>query len=144
MTGMQSVPVRTWVHGRVPEGTHELAVTKVRSALRHTTQPILSARVTLTMAADPAVARPAVAKATIDVNGWIVRAGAAGQAMPETIGHMSDRLRGRLGWTGHRRQAGRRHARSRRSGSCRADDGELEPAAEISPPSRPVLGGGHR
>lgn len=96
MTSTQAVPVRTATHGNVPEGAEELAVTKVRSVLRHVAKPVLSARVTLTMSADPAVACPAAAHATIDMNGRIVRAEAAGQTMPEAIEHMADRLRTRL------------------------------------------------
>jgi hypothetical protein len=52
--------------------------------------------VTLTVAADPAVARPAVAQATIDMNGRIVRAQAAAQTMRAAIDQMEARLRVRL------------------------------------------------
>jgi ribosome-associated translation inhibitor RaiA len=48
------------------------------------------------MSADPAVARPAVAQATIDVNGRIVRAEAAGATMRDAIELLADRLRTRL------------------------------------------------
>ena len=44
-------------------------------------------RITLAVAADPAVARPAVAQATIDMNGRVLRAQAAGQTMR---GHRAD------------------------------------------------------
>ena len=101
MTSTQPIPVRTWSHGSVPEGAGELAVTKVRSVLRHVAKPVLSARVTLTMSADPAVASPAAAHATVDVNGRIVRAEAAGQTMPEAIERMADRLRTRLERVAH-------------------------------------------
>ena len=101
MTSIQAVPVRTGSHGSVPEGAGELAVTKVRSVLRHVAKPVLSARVTLTMSADPAVASPAAAHATVDVNGRTVRAEAAGRTMPEAIEHMADRLRARLDRIAH-------------------------------------------
>ena len=93
MTAIETIPVRTGTHGTVPEEAKALAVAKVRSVLRHVTRPVLSARVTLTMSADPAVARPAVAQATIDVNGRIVRAEAAGRTMRDAIELMADRLR---------------------------------------------------
>jgi ribosome-associated translation inhibitor RaiA len=96
MTAIETIPVRTMTHGAVPENAQEFAVAKVRSALGHVTRPVLSARVTLTMSADPAVARPAVAQATIDVNGRIVRAEAVGRTMRDAIEHMADRLRARL------------------------------------------------
>ena len=59
MTAIEAIPVRTMTHGIVPETARELAVAKVRSELGHVTRPVLSARVTLTMSADPAVAHPA-------------------------------------------------------------------------------------
>ena len=96
MTDTEAVPVRTMTHGAVPEQAQEFAVAKVRSVLAHLARPVLSARVTLTMSADPAVARPAAAQATIDVNGRIVRAEAAGRTMRDAIELMADRLRARL------------------------------------------------
>ena len=96
MTDTEAVPVRTMTHGAVPEGAQEFAVAKVRSVLGHVRRPVLSVRVTLTMSADPAVARPAAAQATIDVNGRIVRAEAAGRTMRDAIELMADRLRARL------------------------------------------------
>jgi ribosome-associated translation inhibitor RaiA len=96
MTAIEAIPVRTMTHGAVPESAQELAVAKVRSVLRHVTRPVLSARVTLTMSADPAVARPVAAQATIDVNGRIVRAEGAGRTMRDAIELMADRLGARL------------------------------------------------
>ena len=96
MNAIEAIPVRTGTHGAVPEGAQEFAVAKVRSVLQHVTRPVLSARVTLTMSADPAVARPAVAQATIDVNGRIVRAEATGRTIRDAIELMADRLRARL------------------------------------------------
>lgn len=113
MSTTQAFPVQTGVHGRVPEGAQELAADKVRSLFRHVVQPVLSARVRLTMSADPAVALPAVAQATIDVNGRIVRAEAAGQTLREAIDKMADRLRTRLDRVAHRRRAGSRRASQR-------------------------------
>jgi Sigma 54 modulation/S30EA ribosomal protein C terminus len=49
------------------------------------------------VAAGPAVARPAVAQATIDLNGRIVRAQAAGPTMRAAIEQMASRLQVRLG-----------------------------------------------
>ena len=96
MKATQVVPVRTASRGKVPEGTEELAVSRIRSLLGHVAKPVLSARVTLMMSADPAVTFPAVAHATIDVNGRVVRAEAAGPTMHEAIERMANRLRIRL------------------------------------------------
>jgi ribosome-associated translation inhibitor RaiA len=114
MTIIQAVSMRS--HGDVPEGARELAVSKVRSVLQHVAKPVLSARITLTMSADPAMGFPAVAHVTIDLNGQTVAAGAAGRTMPGAIERMADRLRTRLDRVVHspvsRQQAAReRHPR---------------------------------
>ena len=134
MTTIEAVRVRTVRHGRVPEGSGELAVTKIRSVLRHVAQPVLSARVTLTMSADPAVAFPAKAQATVDVNGRIVRAQAAAETMREATELMTHRLRARLDRAVHtplsRRKAAHQRRLRRQAKGC---DG---PAAGPSPPRR--------
>jgi ribosome-associated translation inhibitor RaiA len=97
MTTSHAVPVRIHQQGQVPEYAGDLATAKVSSVLeRHAHEPVLSTRITLMMAADPAVTRPAVAEATVDVNGRLVRAQAAGQTMSAAIALMADRLRIRL------------------------------------------------
>jgi ribosome-associated translation inhibitor RaiA len=117
MTATEAIPVRTWTHGAVPEDAQELAVAKVRSGLRHVARPVLSARVTLTMSADPAVPCPAEAQTVVDVNGRIVRAEAAGQTMRDAIELMADRLRARLDRAVHSRLNLRRLARRGRASS---------------------------
>jgi ribosome-associated translation inhibitor RaiA len=97
MRAAQTAQVQVGIHGRVPDGPAELAEAKVGPLLRAASEPVLSARVTLAVAADPAVARPAVAQATIDMNGRVLRAQAAGQTMRAAIGQMADRLQARLG-----------------------------------------------
>jgi ribosome-associated translation inhibitor RaiA len=84
------------MHGRVPAGMRELAVAKVGSLLRFASEPVPWARVTLGVSADPAVQRPAVAQATIDLNGRTVRAQAADETMRAAVEHMAARLRVRL------------------------------------------------
>jgi ribosome-associated translation inhibitor RaiA len=96
MNAVQTVPVQVEAHGRVPGEMRELAAAKVGSLLRFASEPVLSARVTLGVSADPAVQRPAVAQATIDLNGRIVRAQAAGETMRPAVEHMAARLRIRL------------------------------------------------
>ncbi|HEX6933391.1 MAG TPA: sigma 54 modulation/S30EA ribosomal C-terminal domain-containing protein [Streptosporangiaceae bacterium] len=96
MTTANTTTVRTETHGRVPRAMAELAAAKVSSLIKTAPEPVLLARVTLTMAADPAVARPAVAQATVDMNGRIVRAQAAEQTMRAAIYQMQARLKVRL------------------------------------------------
>ena len=96
MYGAQPVQVQIETQGAVPEGMPELAIAKVDSALRLATESVLHARVTLTMAADPAVTLPAVARVNVDLGGRLVRAQAAGETMREAVEHMASRLRARL------------------------------------------------
>jgi hypothetical protein len=89
-----SVQVRT--SGPIPAGMTELAQTKVEALLRHVGEPVLSARVMLGRAADPAVERPAIAGAIISVNGRIVRACGVGATTDAAIAKLISRLRIRL------------------------------------------------
>ena len=110
-TGM--VQVRT--SGIVPPGMAELAKSKVEAVLRHIGEPVLSARVMLSRAADPAVERPAIAWAIISVNGRVVRASGVGSTMREAIAQLVARLRIRLerAWPDER-EHGRRSVANRR------------------------------
>jgi ribosome-associated translation inhibitor RaiA len=96
MNALQAISVQVEIHGRVPDGMRELADAKVGSSLRFASEPVLSARATLAVAPDPAVPRPAVAQATINLNGQIVRAQASGQDLRAAIEQMAARLRVRL------------------------------------------------
>jgi ribosome-associated translation inhibitor RaiA len=96
MNAVQTVPVQVETRGRVPGGMRKLAAAKVGSLFRFTSEPVLSARVTLAVSADPAVSRPAVAQATVDLNGRIVRAQAVGETVQAAVAHMAARLRVRL------------------------------------------------
>jgi ribosome-associated translation inhibitor RaiA len=91
--------VRVETRGRVPEGSADLAAAKVSSLLQIAAEPVLSARVTVAVSADPAVERPAVAQATIDLNSRVVRAQAAGRTVRTAIEQMASRLQVRLGRT---------------------------------------------
>ena len=96
MNAVQTVPMQVEARGRVPDGMRELAAAKTSSLFRFASEPVLSARVTLAVSADPAVPQPAVAQVTIDLNGRTVRAQAAGETMRAAIGYMAARLRVRL------------------------------------------------
>jgi len=89
--------VRVATHGRVPAGSADLAAAKVGWLLRVAAEPVPSARVIVAVSADPAVACPAVAQATIDLNGRVVRARAAGQTVRAAIEQMASRMQVRLG-----------------------------------------------
>jgi ribosome-associated translation inhibitor RaiA len=93
MMDAQTLQVQTEAHGAVPALAAEVAARKVRSLLRLAPEPVLFARVKLTMAADPAVERPAIAQVNLDLNGRLIRAQATGADMREAVNRMSDRLR---------------------------------------------------
>ena len=88
------VQVRT--AGAVPARMPDLARRRVSGVLRHVGEPVLFTRVMLTMAADPAVERPATAWAMVSVNGRLIRASGTGATMPDAIGQLTARLRIRL------------------------------------------------
>ena len=93
MTDTQTLQVQTHAHGAVPEDAMDLAVLRVRAVLRLAAEPVLFARIKLTMAADPAVERPAIAQANVDMNGRPLRAQAAAETMRDAIEMLSDKLR---------------------------------------------------
>jgi ribosome-associated translation inhibitor RaiA len=96
METAQTLQVRTEARGAVPPGSMDLAVEKVRAALRHAGEPVLSARVRLTISADPAVERPAIAQVNLDLNGRLIRAQADAESMREAIDRLVGRLKIRL------------------------------------------------
>ena len=61
--------------------------------MREPPRPVLFARLLLEMEPDPALERPAVAKATVDVSGRLVRAHVARPTMDEAIDLLTDRIR---------------------------------------------------
>ena len=96
MSSPQTPRVQTEARGDIPDGAVDLAVQRIRSSLRLAPEPVLFARVKLTMVADPAVERPAIAQANIDLNGRLIRAQAVEETMREAIERMHDRLTIRL------------------------------------------------
>ena len=81
MAGTRTVQVQAETRGAVPEGAVSFAVQRVSSLLKMAPEPVLFARVKLTMAADPAVERPAVAQVSVDLNGRLVRDDARGDRL---------------------------------------------------------------
>lgn len=82
-------------HGRLP-GAADYARDKIGGLGRLTHQRVLHARVKLTRHPDPAVERPVIAQANLDVNGRLIRAQVEGVTAPEAIDRLESRLRRRL------------------------------------------------
>jgi ribosomal subunit interface protein len=112
--------VHITIRGHVPHEAVGYATEKVARTARLARDPVLHAEVTLTAEEDPARERPAVAQATLDVDGRPVRAHVAATEMLEAIDLLEDRLGQRL-----RRHEERLHLKGgarHRTGSH--DDGE--------------------
>jgi hypothetical protein len=88
------IDVRT--EGPFPATAEAYARDKVGAVLRLAHEPVLSARVRLTRHADPAVPRPVIVKANLDVNGRPVRACVAAATEREGVDLLEARLRSKL------------------------------------------------
>jgi ribosome-associated translation inhibitor RaiA len=94
--------------GEVHEATLEYARQKVGAVLRLAPAPVLYARVFLAHEPAPGIDRPAVAKASLDVNGRAVRAHVAARDEREAVDLLEAKLRQGLETLAEQRQA-RRH-----------------------------------
>ncbi|MEN1890804.1 sigma 54 modulation/S30EA ribosomal C-terminal domain-containing protein [Streptomyces mirabilis] len=88
--------IQVEAQGPMPPGAVEYAQEKVRVLTGRTREPVLYARVKLTHMANPAVERPAIAQANLDVNGRPLRAHVAATAVIEAVDLLQDRLAARL------------------------------------------------
>ncbi|WP_020661535.1 ribosome hibernation promotion factor [Amycolatopsis benzoatilytica] len=120
--------IRIAVDERVLPGTSEYAQDKIGNLLRLAHRPVLSARVRVTRHGDPAVPRPVVAQANIDVNGRLVRAQAEGENAREAVDRLEERLR-------HRLERIAQHWEARRGGQPSAEPHEWRHESE--PAHRP-------
>jgi ribosome-associated translation inhibitor RaiA len=96
MSYTQALQVETVTRGAVPEDAMDLAVLRVRAELRAAREPVLFAKIKLAVAADPSAGQPAVAQASVDVNGRRVRAQVAAETMRAAIELMCQKLKVRL------------------------------------------------
>lgn len=80
--------------GSVPQEMQDRARQKIEHLSGRAPEPVLAARVRLTMGADPA--RPALAQANLDVGGRTVRVQTAAATMSEAVDVLEDRLAERL------------------------------------------------
>lgn len=99
---VQEVEVQVATHGEVTEAAKQYATDKITQLTRYTHRPILFAQVKLTLGANPRLDRPALAEATVNLNGQPVRAHVAGHDLMEAVDLLEDRLRRRLDRHNHR------------------------------------------
>jgi len=83
-------------HGDVPEAAKQYAADKIAQLARYTRRPILYATLRLSLEPKPSIERPAVAEATLDLGGQVVRAHVAARDPMAAIDLLDDRLRRRL------------------------------------------------
>lgn len=89
------IDVDVTTHGEFP-GASDYVREKIGGLGRFTHRPVLYARVKLSRHPDPAVERPVIAQANLDVDGRLVRAQVAGATAREAIDRLEARLRHRL------------------------------------------------
>lgn len=89
------IDVDVTTHGQLP-GAADYARSKIGGVARFTGRPVLQARVRLSRHPDPAVPRPVVAQANLDVDGHLVRAQVEAATAREAIDLLEARLKRRL------------------------------------------------
>jgi ribosome-associated translation inhibitor RaiA len=92
----EAFPLALVADEQVPEELRQRARQVIAHAARVSARPVLAARVVLRVHHDPALQRPALASASLDVNGRIIRAHVEARVMHEAIDLMADRLRRNL------------------------------------------------
>lgn len=116
----QPARVDVQVRGPVPQEDVDYVTHKVERVMSFANQSVLAARAVLTLAQDPAMARPARAEASLDVNGTQVRAQAIASDLAGAVDlleeklrmnlvQLQDRERTRHRWIGVASEAGWRH-----------------------------------
>jgi ribosomal subunit interface protein len=118
--------------GEVSEGAKQYAVGKLDRLFQHAHRPVLLARVKLTHADFQEHDRTAIAEATLDLNGRVVRGQVAAHRMEEAIDLLVDRMARQLDQVADRERTIRR----------RSNGGEprLRPgAATVHPEEREVV-----
>jgi hypothetical protein len=91
-----ATPVVVQVAGPHAEDLVGFVEDKVRTALGHSRDPVLHARVRIDRHYDPAVEQPVTARASVDVNGRLVRVRVRARTDREAVDLLRDRLRHRL------------------------------------------------
>jgi ribosome-associated translation inhibitor RaiA len=103
-------PVTTTTHGDVPADALDYALSRLGQVTKRISEPILSASVKLSVAPDPARTRPALAQASLNLDGSFVGAHVAAHEMHEAVDIVARRLADQLDHRAKRVKALRRHS----------------------------------
>jgi ribosomal subunit interface protein len=93
---MADFSVQVTTHGPVTDAAEDYAVEKISHLGHFADRDVLRVRVTLTAEPNPSLKRQAVAKASLDVSGRVVRAHVAAESMDEAVDLLEARLRRNL------------------------------------------------
>jgi ribosome-associated translation inhibitor RaiA len=110
-TAGEPLAVNVTTKGHVAGAAVEYARQRIAQLAATIDEPILFARVKLAIAPDPARKRPALAQATLDLDGRLVRAHVAANEMNEAIDLLQRRLRDKVEHEHEHQKALRRHLR---------------------------------
>ena len=91
-----ATPMEVVTHGAVDDGALDYARRRVSDLIDQIDEPVLFVRVKLAVAGDPARERPAIAQATIDIDGDLVRAHVSAHELREAVDLLQRRLHDRL------------------------------------------------
>jgi hypothetical protein len=125
-TGEEGTPIEVSVHGDVRADAVDYARGRVRAVMEHVGEPVRFAGLKLTVSADPARVRPALAQATLDVDGDIVRAHVAGHELREAADLLQRRLSDKVEHRASRRRALRRRGERSEAGEWRHGDASAD------------------
>jgi RNA polymerase-binding transcription factor DksA len=103
--GVSEPMVEVVARGAKADAATSYAERKLRRVMAVVGEPVLHASIKLGTAPDPAVERPALAQATLDVNGQLVRAHVAAHTTTEAVDLLERRLRDRLEHRAERKRA---------------------------------------
>ncbi|HET9759910.1 MAG TPA: HPF/RaiA family ribosome-associated protein [Nocardioidaceae bacterium] len=92
VTRQPPADVEVTKRGEIPNTAVRYAEEKMRRVQRHTTEPVLSCRVVLSRALDPARERPALAEASLELGGVKIRAQAAAETLEAAVDLVANRL----------------------------------------------------
>jgi ribosome-associated translation inhibitor RaiA len=110
----RDVPIDVvWKRDAPDDTTLRYARRKIAAAARASRAPVRFGRVKITHQPDPSIARPAIVAMTLDVDGRLVRAHAAGRTTREAVDIAEERLRRQLVDVHHRLAFRRRRRRER-------------------------------
>jgi hypothetical protein len=110
------------VRGRLPDRARGDLEDRLAVLGRRAGRPLLHARASLEQQPDPALERPVVAKAQLDLGGRIVRAGTSAATAAEAIDLLDERLRKAVLAVAERDEAARHEGRTARPGEWRHGD----------------------